>query len=152
MQREPEEGRISRARAGADPEPCAPVRDALMAYLDRELGPGAKELVRRHLRRCEGCREELSALSAVRAALRTSDPSADMPLVLSPRRQRRILWAWTHPLLAWCVRNHRWVSLFAALLGLLAVAAALRGWRLFSPPPDGVEVRIGGAVPHPPPP
>ncbi len=132
---------------GGSYDSCASVQDALMAYQDRELGSGATTLVREHLRRCDRCREELAALAGVRAALQANDPSAQMPETLSQRRHRRILWAWTHPLLSWCVRHHRWVSLLAALLGLLAVAGALRGWRLFAPPPEGIDVQIGRPPP-----
>lgn len=127
---------------GSVPLDCEQIQAVLMAYLARELGPGPGTLVREHLRHCSACQAEAATLSETLLALKAGDPGRSVPAILSERGRRRVLWAWTHPLLAWCVRWHHWVSLTVALLVLLAVFAALRRWRLSEPLPKGIPVLL----------
>lgn len=51
---------------------CDEVRKRLSRFLDGELNVREKELVSRHIEQCPGCRQELAALEADRAILRTA--------------------------------------------------------------------------------
>lgn len=132
------------------PVECARIQEVLLEYFDRELGASAATLVREHLRRCPACQAEAAALAKVVEGLRAADPAHSMPSVLSARGRRRVVWAWTHPVLAWCVLRHRWVSLMAVLLVFAGIFLALRHWRMIKdPPPPGIAVWVRPRAPRP---
>jgi hypothetical protein len=128
---------------------CEQIQAVLIAYLARELGASASTLVREHLRHCTACTAEAASVARTLSMLKAGDPGLVAPAALSARRRRRVLWAWAHPLLAWCVRRHHWVSLAAAILALLAVLAVLRQWRMSEPLPKGIGVQIQVVPPTP---
>lgn len=128
---------------------CARIREVLWEYLDRELGGSSAVLVREHLRRCPVCKAEAAELAKVVARLRAEDPARNVPAALSARGRRRVLWAWTHPVLAWCVLRHRWVSLAAVVLAFGGIFLALRHWRMMKDPPlPGIAVDVRPAPPQ----
>lgn len=126
------------------PVGCDQIQAVLIAYLARELGGSASVLVREHLRHCAACQAEAAEVARTLDLLKEGDPGLGAPSALSDRRRRRVLWAWAHPLLAWCVRRHHWVSLAAAILALALALLALRQWRLDRPLPKGYPVLIKG--------
>ncbi len=121
---------------------CEQIQGVLLDYLGRELGSHAAILVREHLRHCRACQAEFLALARMMEHLRSGDPARSAPGVLSDRRRRKVAWTWTHPVLAWCVRQHQRISFAMALIVLLAVFFALRHWRMNTPPPEGYPVRM----------
>ena len=122
---------------------CQQVRDALFDYLSGDLGLPAVRMIEEHLSRCEACRAELDATREALRVLRENDPGARAPRELSERRRKRLLWLWTHPMMAWCVRYHHWVSLAVAILVLLLVGRKLY-FLVFDrgPLPRAIEVEI----------
>lgn len=113
-----------------------------MEYLGHEMGPRAMAWVGEHLRHCPACRAQAASLAETVVALRASAPVQHMPSELAAWRRKRVLWAGAHPFLAWCVLRHRWISWFAVLAAFVAVALAMRHWRLDRPPPEGIGVEV----------
>ncbi len=123
---------------------CEQIQSVLLAWMARELGANTSALVREHLRHCATCQAEMQEVAATLELLRDGDPAYNAPPTLAEYRRQRIIWAWAHPFLDWCVLWHRWISLIAAILALLLAFHLLRGWSVFAPPPpDGIPVTIG---------
>jgi len=143
------DNRVNHESAWDDTETAAPVnceqiQSLLLPYLARELGASTSTLVREHLRHCPACQAELNEVAATLELLRDGDPAYNAPPTLAEYRRERVIWAWAHPFLDWCVRWHRWISLIAAILALLLAFHLLREWNVFAPPPpDGIPVTIG---------
>jgi plastocyanin len=76
---------------------CEPFQEALSAFADGELDPGAERAVRDHLDRCPDCRRRLQQIEALgrRVRVRTADPVPDLTSAVlaaaadrGPRRSR----------------------------------------------------------------
>ena len=122
---------------------CAQVRDALFDYLSGGLGIPAIRMIEEHIAHCEQCSAELEATREALRVLRANDPAAGAPRALSERSRRRVMWYWTHPAFAWCIRYHHWISLTAALVVLFFVCRWLYFYTVGREPvPKGIEVEI----------
>jgi hypothetical protein len=86
--------------------------DRLVDYSAGRLVEAERELVERHLARCQSCAEELSLLDAGRKSLAADTPAPSLPQAPVLRPASPPLW--------------RWGTLAASLLA----AAALTGWSL----------------------
>ncbi len=135
------------------PPRCDDIQDALMAFLDGELGAGRADLVREHLRQCPACQTECAALQRAATALRGAAPSAGAPTErLSDERRERVRWSLAHPVLDWIYAHHVLVSAVTAVVAVILIIAFLRAlqpaWLKWGRP--GPEITIGqGPAPKP---
>jgi len=145
MSTEPKQGGDGTQERDA-PVTCADIQSVLFDYMTRELGAGRSDLVREHLRRCSDCQ---AAAAEVRATLdllhQASDGEGGIPSRLSDERRRRLIWAFTHPLMHWIERHHVIVSIVVAIIVLGVVLGVLRRTPIWPVEdiPKGIPVTIG---------
>jgi len=72
---------------------CKRTREGIPRYLDGELSAARRERLDSHLRSCDGCREELEALRALRQLWK------DAPVLISTAAERAAVVAAATPLL-----------------------------------------------------
>src|SRR5690349_2606791 len=99
---------------------CVDQELLLGGLVDGELDAANTALVEAHVGRCEGCREELERLQAVRNLLRGEGVRHSAPQALATR-------IWTHPELAPKAANENQLPrlLGAGLVGAIAASLAI---------------------------
>jgi anti-sigma factor RsiW len=131
---------------------CWLVRRRLGAYQDGELSPGTRIRVASHVRRCEGCGQELAALGRLRTALGSdvTDPSEAVWTAFWPQVRDRIATPAPIPEPAWqqvwsAVAARPRPALAPALVaGALAVLAVVAPWQRAPQHPPASTSAPGG--------
>lgn len=135
MSTSPDNAVPQKGRPPAKAMACEEIQALLYDYLTHEIGRARGELIREHIRKCDGCR---AAAADVQATLRllqgASAQERREPLSLSIDRRKRIWRAFMHPVLDRMYRHHIFVSILIAILalliGLLAITRVSIIWKV----------------------
>jgi len=101
---------------------CEDIQPLLFDYMSRELGEGRAAIVREHLRKCRNCQILAKDMQAAVDLLhKTSKAGSGSPERLSENRRKKIIWAFTHPIISWIYKNIFIFSIIGALIVILTV-------------------------------
>lgn len=124
---------------------CEDIQGLLFDYMSRELGEARSDLVYEHLRKCEKCQAAAQEVQSTVDLLHSASGLDRGDDRLTDERRRRVLRAFTHPVIHWIERHHILVSFAVAVLALLVVLVVLkraRMWKVYEYQP-GPVIMIG---------
>jgi anti-sigma factor RsiW len=113
---------------------CDEAKLLLGAYSDHELGPVEDAAVRAHIEKCESCREELTALTALRSAV-TEQPRFTASESLHERIRRALPLEEESP----PRKSPIWLSWFAVAPFALGALCASLVWFMIVGRPNGAD-------------
>ena len=106
---------------------CDDIQPLLFDYMSRELGEGRAAIVREHLRKCKTCQALAKDIQATIDLLHTTSKAGPKQAErLTESRRKKIIWAFTHPIISWMYKHIWLVSVVGALFLFVAVWAFAR--------------------------
>lgn len=101
---------------------CEDIQPLLFDYMSRELGEGRAAIVREHLRKCRSCQVLAKDMQATIDLLhKTSKAGTGSLEHLTESRRKKIIWAFTHPVISWIYRNIFIFSIVGAVILIFTV-------------------------------
>lgn len=101
---------------------CEDIQPLLFDYMSRELGEGRAAIVREHLRKCKNCQALAKDMQATIDLLhKTSKADLGNTEHLTESRRKKIVWAFTHPIVSWIYKNIFIFSIVGAAIALTAL-------------------------------
>ena len=92
-----------------------------------ELGEGRAAIVREHLRKCKTCQVLAADIQATVDLLHAASKAGpEQPERLTENRRKKIMWAFTHPMISWMYKHIQLVSLAGAVILFVIVWAFSR--------------------------
>ncbi|MDD4870011.1 MAG: zf-HC2 domain-containing protein [Kiritimatiellae bacterium] len=106
---------------------CEDIQPLLFDYMSRELGEGRAAIVREHLRKCKTCQVVAKDIQATLDLLHTASKAEPKQTErLTDKRRKKIVWAFTHPVMSWMAKHMFFISVIAAIITIISVAAFMR--------------------------
>lgn len=107
---------------------CEDIQPLLFDYMSRELGEGRTAAVREHIRKCKSCqalaKDIQATLDLLHTASRAERKSAEH---LTDSRRKKIIRAFTHPLISW-VEKHILLATVIATVIVISIIASFMGY------------------------
>jgi len=101
---------------------CQDIQPLLFDYMSLELGEGRAAIVREHLRKCRNCQILAKDMQATIDLLHeTSKTESKNQERLTDGRRKKIIWAFTHPIISWIHKNILIFSVVSAAIVLTAL-------------------------------
>ncbi len=106
---------------------CEDIQPLLFDYMSRELGEGRAAIVREHLRQCRNCQVLAKDMQATIDLLhKTSKVEAGSPQHLTESRRKRIILAFTHPVISWIYKH---IFIFSIVTAVVLFVTVWLFWR-----------------------
>jgi predicted anti-sigma-YlaC factor YlaD len=106
---------------------CEDIQPLLFDYMSRELTGAREVIIREHLRKCKNCQAAARDIQATLDLLRKASSVEKQQVThLSESRRKKIVRAFTHPIMSWVERHILLVSIIGAIIVIISVTTFMR--------------------------